>query len=62
MEEGADGVEIDVRDCWLTVHGVIEGGPADAALLSLPFGIEWHDGVLIVADTGNHVIRKVMLR
>ena len=28
---GGIGVEIDVRDGWLTVHGVIEGGPADAA-------------------------------
>lgn len=26
---GGIGVEIDVRDGWLTVHGVIEGGPAD---------------------------------
>ncbi len=28
---GGIGVEIDVRDGWLTVHGVIEGGPAEAA-------------------------------
>lgn len=28
---GGIGVEIDVRDGWLTVHGVIEGGPADQA-------------------------------
>ncbi|MBX3275981.1 MAG: S41 family peptidase [Sandaracinaceae bacterium] len=28
---GGIGVEIDVRDGWLTVHGVIAGGPADAA-------------------------------
>lgn len=28
---GGIGVEIDVRDGWLTVHGVFEGGPADQA-------------------------------
>jgi len=28
---GGIGVEIDVRDGWLTVHGVIDGGPADQA-------------------------------
>jgi carboxyl-terminal processing protease len=28
---GGIGVEIDVRDGWLTVHGVFEGGPADRA-------------------------------
>ncbi|MCA9608371.1 MAG: PDZ domain-containing protein, partial [Myxococcales bacterium] len=28
---GGIGVEIDVRDGWLTVYGVIEGGPADRA-------------------------------
>lgn len=28
---GGVGVEIDVRDGWLTVHGVVEGGPADRA-------------------------------
>jgi DNA-binding beta-propeller fold protein YncE len=39
-----------------------DGGPGDAALLNLPFGVEWFDGALIVADTGNSVIRKVKLR
>ena len=28
---GGVGVEIDVRDGWLTVHGVFSGGPADRA-------------------------------
>jgi carboxyl-terminal processing protease len=28
---GGIGVEIDVRDGWLTIHGVFEGGPADRA-------------------------------
>ena len=32
---GGIGVEIDVRDGWLTVHGVIPGGPAEAAGLRL---------------------------
>lgn len=39
-----------------------DGGAADAALLNLPFGVEWVDGVLMVADTGNSVIRRVRLR
>ena len=39
-----------------------DDGPADAALLNLPFGVEWADGVLLVADTGNSVIRRVQLQ
>lgn len=39
-----------------------DDGPADAALLNLPFGVEWVDGVLIIADTGNSVIRRVKLQ
>lgn len=39
-----------------------DGGPGDAALLNLPFGVEWVDGALLVADTGNSVIRKVKLK
>lgn len=38
-----------------------DDGPADAALLNLPFGVEFADGRLIVADTGNNVIRSVLL-
>ncbi len=38
-----------------------DDGPANAALLKLPFGIEWNAGKLIIADTGNNVIRTVML-
>lgn len=39
-----------------------DGGPPEEALLSLPFGVEWlGDGTLLVADTGNSVIRKVHL-
>ena len=39
-----------------------DGGPAEAALLKLPFGVEWADGVLLIADTGNSVIRRVRLQ
>jgi outer membrane protein assembly factor BamB len=43
-------------------HG-FEGddGPPEEALLNLAFGIEWVDGRLIIADTGNHRIRSVLL-
>lgn len=51
-----------------TVVGVCEqsgfdgdGGPPDEALLNLPFGIEYSDGMLIIADTGNNRIRRVNL-
>ncbi|MCA9711176.1 MAG: hypothetical protein KDK70_35380, partial [Myxococcales bacterium] len=36
-------------------------GPPQEALLNLVFGIEWADGRLIVSDTGNNVIRSVLL-
>ncbi len=38
-----------------------DGGPADEALLNLPFGVEYTDGRLLVTDTGNNVIRSVLL-
>ncbi len=38
-----------------------DGGPADAALLNLAFGIEYHEGRLNISDTGNSVIRTVLL-
>ncbi|MEZ4427453.1 MAG: hypothetical protein R3A51_07165 [Nannocystaceae bacterium] len=38
-----------------------DDGPADQALLKLPFGVEWSAGKLIVSDTGNNVIRTVVL-
>ncbi|MGF1468097.1 MAG: S41 family peptidase [Sandaracinaceae bacterium] len=41
---GGIGVEIDVRDGWLTVHGVFAGGPADRA------GILPGDRFLAIAD------------
>lgn len=34
-----------------------DGGPPTEALFNLPFGIEWADGRLYVADTGNSVVR-----
>lgn len=39
-----------------------DGGSVDEALLKRPYGIEWVDGVLLIADTGNSVIRSVRLR
>lgn len=30
-------------------------------LFNLPEGITWHNGILYVADTGNHIIRKINL-
>ena len=38
-----------------------DGGPPEAAQLKRPYGIELADGVLYIADTGNHVIRSVVL-
>ncbi len=39
-----------------------DGAPAAQATLKRPYGIELADGVLYIADTGNHVIRSVKLR
>lgn len=38
-----------------------DGAAPEAALLKRPYGIELVDGVLYVADTGNHAIRSVIL-
>ena len=38
-----------------------DGGPADEAELKLPYGLELHDDTLYIVDTGNQVIRKVIL-
>lgn len=38
-----------------------DGGAALDALLKLPFGLEWSAGRLFVADTGNNVIRTILL-
>ncbi|HUQ07705.1 MAG TPA: hypothetical protein VM261_34665 [Kofleriaceae bacterium] len=37
-------------------------GPATAATLKRPYGIEVHDDVLYITDTGNQVVRAVRLR
>ena len=34
-----------------------DGGPPEEAVFNLPFGLEWANGRLYVADTGNSVIR-----
>jgi len=39
-----------------------DGGPASEALLKRPYGIEWANGALLIADTGNSVIRSVRLQ
>ncbi len=38
------------------------GGPATAATLKLPYGVEWIDGRLNITDTGNHQVKTVKLR
>jgi hypothetical protein len=38
-----------------------DGGPAKEALLKLPYGLEWADGRLIISDSGNNVIRSLLL-
>lgn len=37
-------------------------GPATAATLKRPYGVEVHEGVLYITDTGNQVVRAVRLR
>ena len=39
-----------------------DGGPPDAALLTLPFGLAYADGRLLFADTGNSRIRSIRVR
>lgn len=39
-----------------------DGGPALDALLKIPYGLSYANGVLYIADTGNSVIRAVRLR
>ena len=36
-----------------------DGGPATDALLKLPYGVQWANGTLYIADSGNSVIRAV---
>ncbi len=38
-----------------------DGGPPEEALLNIPFGVEWTEGKLIVSDTGNSVVRTIVL-
>ncbi len=59
---------IDPAGVITTVAGVCgesgyagDGGPPTEALFNLPFGIEYVDGTLVISDTGNSVIRTVVL-
>jgi hypothetical protein len=59
---------IDPAGIISTVAGVCgekgyagDGGPPTEALFNLPFGIEYVDGTLIISDTGNSVIRTMVL-
>jgi hypothetical protein len=38
-----------------------DGGPATEALLKIPYGVAYSNGRLFIADTGNNVIRTVLL-
>jgi hypothetical protein len=38
-----------------------DGGPPQEALLNLAFGLEYAGGRLLISDTGNHVIRSILL-
>lgn len=38
-----------------------DGGPATEALLKRPYGLEVHEGVMYIADTGNNAFRQVTL-
>jgi streptogramin lyase len=60
---------IDPAGTIRTVAGVCgtpgstgDGGPATQALLKRPYGVEWVNGTLHIADTGNNVIRSIKLR
>lgn len=48
---GGIGIEVDVRDGWLVVHGVIAGGPAEAA------GVQPGDRFLAIDGVGARDMR-----
>lgn len=48
---GGIGIEVDVRDGWLVVHGVIAGGPAEAA------GVQEGDRFLAIDGLGARDMR-----
>src|SRR5690606_9118501 len=38
-----------------------DGGPADAAFLKRPYGLELTPEALLISDTGNNIIRSIKL-
>lgn len=57
----ADG-SLDVEDCTIagTGRAALVDGPAESACFSRPTGLCVHtDGSILVADTGNHCIRRI---
>jgi serine/threonine-protein kinase len=61
--------KIDPSGTISTVAGVCgtpgstgDGGPAEAALLKRPYGLELVGDTLYIADTGNNQIRKIILK
>lgn len=54
-----------VSEGWMTTVAGVPGSPGAedgvGGRLSSPRAVRWHDGALIVADTGNHLLRRLDL-
>ncbi|MCL2499894.1 MAG: S-layer homology domain-containing protein [Defluviitaleaceae bacterium] len=51
------GVVTEIEPDGFYGQGGFADGPANAALFNFPHGIVYADGVLFIADTGNHAVR-----